>query len=152
MECPVCHHPLAEFDAGEFQVDICRDGCSGMWFDQGEFEKCTSHERPFPEELLRVNRAPNVLIDRSKPRHCPKCSHSQMGRIELDPEINFEVDYCEGCHGYWLDVGELGHLRAKNEEMAEITARLRTFEETIEQKMKDPSSAARVMAFVKSLF
>lgn len=153
MKCPVCQNELKEFDAGTFQIDICQDGCSGMWFDEGELEKCAAHNKPFPDSLLRMKRSPNVLIDRSKARGCPRCPSNQvMNRVEIDPEINFEIDHCDSCGGYWLDIGELQHMREQHEEMAEISSRLKAFEKRVEEQLKDPTKATRVKAFVKNLF
>lgn len=100
MKCPVCSHDLYEHDVKAFRVDICRDGCSGMWFDKAEFEKCDQHSEPFPKDLLRIRKSPNVLIDRSKTRGCPSCPNTDLKRVVLDPDKRFEIDQCPSCGGH----------------------------------------------------
>ena len=39
MECPACHRVLRSRRIGEIVVDVCHDGCGGIWFDQGELSK-----------------------------------------------------------------------------------------------------------------
>ncbi len=152
MKCPVCSNSLSAFDAGSFTVDICKDGCAGIWLDKGELEKCNEHTDPFPQELLRVKKSLDVVIDRSKTRLCPSCEDQEMTRITLDAETNFEIDQCPTCKGHWLDVGELEHLRAKEKEEAEMSARIADFEKQVADKLSDPESAHKVKAFVTKLF
>lgn len=125
MKCPACSNELHEFTAGGSTVDICSDGCSGIWFDRAELEQA---EKDFPMELMLVNRSLSVVVDRSKIRNCPRCEGKAMERVVLDPETRFEIDRCPGCGGHWLDRGELLHMRKTAQENAELEARLRSYE------------------------
>ena len=152
MKCPVCTNTLHSFDAGSFTVDICKDGCAGMWFDKGELDSCNEHNEPFPQELLRVKKSIDVVIDRSKTRVCPSCQSQEMTRVSLDPETNFEIDQCPKCEGHWLDVGELQHLRELEKEEAEMNERISSFEKRVAEQLSDPTTAHKVKAFVTKLF
>lgn len=152
MKCPACNKDLVEYTAGIFNVDICRDGCSGIWFDKGELEKCDQYNEPFPEDLLRVNKSPAVLIDRSKTRRCPGCGNPTMQRVLLDPETRFELDRCSSCFGHWLDNGELERMRKVSKADSELQARLLAFGKRVAEQLKKPGERERVAGFLKVLF
>ncbi len=152
MKCPVCNHALYETKTGPMNVDFCRDGCRGIWFDAGELEKCDEHNEPFPEELISIKRTINVLIDRSKARACPRCKASTLKRQVLDADTNFEIDQCPQCSGHWVDVGELAKMRHSDKQDKEYQQRWREFEARASKQMQDPESARRYQAFFKLLF
>ena len=152
MKCPVCSHDLYEYDVRTFRVDICRDGCSGMWFDKAEFEKCDQHSEPFPKDLLRIRKSPNVVIDRSKTRGCPKCPNTNLGRVVLDPDKRFEIDECASCGGHWVDLGELEYLREEDREMSQIQARMDAYEAKVNEQVQSADAAYRVKTLVRKLF
>lgn len=152
MKCPACSNSLHTREATTFLVDICCDGCGGIWLDQGELVKCDEVNEPFPAELLRVIKNSNVVIDRNKQRKCPKCSDSQLGRIVVDPEIRFEIDQCSVCNGCWLDIGELEFIRNRNKESSDLDQRLRNYDQQITGALKDPIRAKRVRAVLELIF
>lgn len=151
MKCPVCKSALYEYDIKTIKFDICRDGCSGMWFDEAEFEKCDQQAEAFPDELLRIRKSPNVLIDRSKIRQCPKCPDTDLKRVILDQETRFEIDHCPTCKGQWLDLGELEHLRAEDREVVERQARMDAYENKVNEQINDADLAFRVKSFIAKL-
>ena len=151
MKCPTCSHMLYEYEAGAIRVDICRDGCSGIWLDKSEFEKCDEHDEPFPEELLRIRKTPNVVIDRSRPRHCPCCEGQLLSRIVLVPEVRFEIDRCERCEGTWLDIGELENIRLKQKTDSELDQRLKEYDEQVRRQIEGVDARYRVKTVLKKL-
>jgi Zn-finger nucleic acid-binding protein len=122
-----------------------------MWLDQGEFDKCDQHVEAFPVELLRMQRCPNVLIDRSKTRACPKCEHVNLTRVVIDHDKRFEVDECPSCHGHWLDLGELEYLRDQDREMSQIQARMDAYDRRVHEQLSDLDKAYRVKSLVKKV-
>jgi Zn-finger nucleic acid-binding protein len=152
MKCPVCSNPLVAYDSGSFHVDICRDGCSGIWLDASELERIDESHEPFPKELLKIRKIANVVIDRNKVRICPKCPENvSMHRVVVDPEIRFELDECPQCKGDWLDIGELGNLRDKHEFESQLSLRLKAQQEKIERQIESIDAQFRVNK-VASLF
>lgn len=150
MKCPVCSRGLVEYSAGSFTVEICRDGCSGIWFDKAELEKCDQHHEPFPTDLLRLRKNASVVIDRNKERDCPRCSSNQvLERILLDPETRFEIDRCPRCEGNWLDIGELDRMRRISQENSDIETRIANFERKVAEQLKDADARHRVGAFLR---
>lgn len=152
MKCPACTSTLSEFQAVNFKVDICKDGCSGIWFDAKEFEKCDEHSERFPQELLRVKKNASTVIDRNKQRPCPCCPSTTLTRVVLDKERGFEIDQCPKCSGHWLDIGELEKIRATNKEDIEIAARVATFEKKAAEDLKNPERARKVRAVLELIF
>ncbi len=151
MKCPVCEGELREYQAPGFRVDICRDGCSGQWFDARELEKCNQHTEVFPEELLLLRKSPNVVIDRSLIRQCPRCVGVDLQRVVLDADKRFEIDSCPSCSGSWLDIGELSYLRQQDKEAHAIEERMRQYEQKIEAQIQAVDRAFGVKALVKKL-
>ena len=100
MKCPACPNTLQEMTAGDVQVDICKNGCGGIWFESEG------------EALLEIERDKNLVIDRTKRLNCPKCDNIVMMRHFFSIKKEVQVDECPGCGGFWLDAGELGKIRS----------------------------------------
>ena len=39
MECPACHRELTTMTVGGVKLDVCKDGCAGIWFNAFELKK-----------------------------------------------------------------------------------------------------------------
>jgi len=74
MECPACGRQLRQMNVGDIVVDVCENGCGGVWFDNFELEKVDEQHEAAGEALLDIERDKNVKVDRSKTKTCPKCS------------------------------------------------------------------------------
>ncbi|HYG24104.1 MAG TPA: zf-TFIIB domain-containing protein [Verrucomicrobiae bacterium] len=111
MNCPACSHPLTQIEIGSLCVDICRGGCGGIWFDTFELQQVDEPEEYVGEALVHVPRDPNVRVDPSRRKECPRCTQMKLKRRLYSPQIAIEVDECPACGGFWLDGGELEHIR-----------------------------------------
>lgn len=156
MKCPVCSNPLTEFNTGDVKIDVCAEGCSGMWLDKSEFERIDNATEQFPPELLRLRKSPNVLIDRSKARSCPKCSGNSeqlaMTRVSLNPDTRFEIDKCGKCDGVWLDLGELEHIRAEDKSVIERKEKLAAYEQAALKGINDAKMKLSVKSLLRKFF
>jgi Zn-finger nucleic acid-binding protein len=152
LQCPVCNQALVTYKAASFEVDICRDGCSGIWFDANELEKSDQHDEQFPAELLRVRKNAAVVIDRSKTRVCPRCNPSALARVKLDAETNFEIDRCPQCLGHWLDIGELERIRERSKAEEALASRLQANAERIERELRGVNPRPGLQAIVRLIF
>lgn len=113
MKCPACRRNLRQRASGPVTVDVCEDGCGGVWFDPFELSKVDErHEAP-GDLLLSLAPAPGVTVDHARRRSCPKCADVVMMRHFSSPKQRVEVDECPGCGGFWLDPGELASIRAE---------------------------------------
>lgn len=111
MKCPACENTLREMTAGDVKVDACDGGCGGLWFDNYELIKFDEPHEAEGESLLNLDRDPNVRVDHSGKRACPKCESTSMMRHFFSIKHEVEVDECPRCGGIWLDSGELSSLR-----------------------------------------
>ncbi|NNJ70778.1 MAG: zf-TFIIB domain-containing protein [Kiritimatiellales bacterium] len=92
-------------------VDRCR-GCGGIWFDLFEAEDII--ETVDVSTVDTGSKAKGIIMDHIRDIKCPKCNIAmQTASDREDPTLKFEV--CTGCHGYFLDAGEL-------KDMSNVTA------------------------------
>ena len=112
MNCPACSRELEQLVTSDIVVDVCRDGCGGIWFDPFELRKFDEPHEEDGGELLSVRSDTASTIDPSARLSCPKCVDTVMMRHYFSVERHVEVDECPACAGFWLDVGELREVRA----------------------------------------
>lgn len=112
MQCPACSNALRAFETGAITVDVCENGCGGMWFDQLELARLDEPHEAEGEALLDINVVIHAEPDPDQRRNCPKCEEQKMLRFFYSPTQHVEVDHCPDCGGHWLDVGELAEVRS----------------------------------------
>lgn len=111
MKCPACGNQLQEVTVSDVTVDVCKDGCGGIWFDNFELKKFDEPHESAGQELLDIERDETIVIDHTKRRNCPKCDDVVMMRHFFSVKMEVEVDECPNCGGFWLDAGELENIR-----------------------------------------
>lgn len=111
MECPACNRNMRQMTVNDITVDICENGCGGIWFDNFELMKVDEKHESAGEPLLDIARDPSVMIDPSKVRLCPKCDGQKMIKHFRSVKGEIEIDDCPACGGVFLDQGELGEIR-----------------------------------------
>lgn len=111
MKCPACHRSLTEISTGGLTVDVCQDGCGGIWFDNFELKKVDEAGEMNLERLLDVSIEPGIVVDFAARRDCPRCDGMVLMRHGYSGHRQVEVDSCPNCGGVWLDSGELARIR-----------------------------------------
>ncbi len=119
MKCPACDNQLISTDVEGLSVDVCKNGCGGIWFDNFELKQIDEKHESIGESLLQIERNPDVVVDYSQKRLCPKCENQKMMKHFMSVKREAEVDECPACGGMWLDAGELGQIRDQFETQAE---------------------------------
>jgi Zn-finger nucleic acid-binding protein len=102
--CVKCNSILDKATFQGLEVDLCPK-CGGLWLDRGEITRAAK----LPEAELARLRAlltgkagpPPVPSENKAP--CPACPGS-LAEVLLG---SVHVDYCNKCHGLFLDKGEL---------------------------------------------
>ncbi len=126
LNCPRCHSSLAAITANGVEVDICRNGCGGVWFDEKEYKKFDeASEDATPLLLTSPSGAAPASNDVGPAMSCPKCGEDGiLARRASGPDDKITIDQCMRCSGIWFDVGELGTYRAqfKTEDERETAA------------------------------
>ena len=151
MKCPVCSKQLSEINAGSVMLDACTTGCGGLWFDAGELDKIDQGSEKASEIALRPISNASVVIDRAKPRACPRCPNSTLERQYLNQNFDFEIDLCNTCHGVWTDMGELPAIRQSNDSRAQANEIFDDFKRRA-LSTSDAKFKKRVEAVFKLLF
>jgi Zn-finger nucleic acid-binding protein len=111
MICPACGNTLEEVDLGGLCVDVCRNGCGGIWFDNFELQKVDESHESLGESLLNIEVGDGIVVDREKKRNCPKCQGIVMLKHFFGVKCEIEIDECGKCGGFFLDSGELSAIR-----------------------------------------
>jgi Zn-finger nucleic acid-binding protein len=125
MKCPACGKALSEIQAGGIRVDICREGCGGLWFDWFELSKVDEPSEEVGAALLALSPT-TATKARSTQRRCPRCAGQPMQRHYFSVKRQVQVDECPACGGFWLDAGELARIRSlfESEESAREAAQV----------------------------
>lgn len=127
MNCPNCKtHKLTSMKFERVSVDVCQNGCGGVWFDQFEFKKVD--EKAEQDGDLIANLTVKVTTStQHPPRPCPKCSGVTMMKRFESVKRQVEIDECAKCAGIWLDAGELKTIRSQFSTEAERTKAAEAF-------------------------
>jgi uncharacterized protein len=118
MNCPACALTLAPLKLEGLAVDVCRNGCGGIWFDNFELRQVDEPHEKLGEALADLTGDPGAVVLREK-RPCPKCAGITMLQHQFSREKPVTVDECPNCGGVWLDGGELAEIRRPTETQAD---------------------------------
>ncbi len=103
-ECPRNCGPLQARESSGIEVDLC-PVCEGIWLDAGEFDPLVS-ERFAGEPLEQFWRESAAGSSSRDGAACP-VDASRMVLVEF---MSMELDWCEECHGVWIDGLERAQL------------------------------------------
>jgi Zn-finger nucleic acid-binding protein len=115
MKCPACFNVLRQYQVGSIHVDVCHQGCGGIWFDAFELQQVDEVHETAGDLLLHVQGNAELVVDHGRKRACPKCEGVKLKRRFFSARREIEIDECPGCGGCWLDAGELAKIRAQNQ-------------------------------------
>ena len=157
MICPVCKKNMTEEDFGGVKVDVCRDGCKGIWFDWFELTKLDEQNEGLGDALQEALHFPRVNDENRGPINCPKCGiplHRHL--YKSSKEVN--IDECYKCGGFFLDSGELTELRdhhmSKQEEAAyldKLLANIPEYQQELRDAAKDKLRADALAHYTRFL-
>jgi Zn-finger nucleic acid-binding protein len=102
--CVKCNSILDKATFQGLEVDLCPK-CGGLWLDRGEITrtaKLADAELARLRALLAGSSGPPPIPTENK-APCPSCPGS-LSEVLLG---KVHVDYCNKCHGLFLDKGEL---------------------------------------------
>lgn len=110
MRCPVCENEMTEVDFGTAVVDVCKEGCKGIWFDPMELRKVRMDEEAAADALKEALEHPRMSDSGRGRLECPRC-RVPMHRHKFRSAREVDVDECYVCGGLYLDSGELKAIR-----------------------------------------
>ncbi len=111
INCPACGKEMVKiFDEEKgINIDICLNGCGGIFFDNRELEKFDEAHESANEILNAIKGKDFVKVDESDVRVCPICK-VPMVKIGAG-NGGVEIDLCNTCGAKFLDNGELEKVR-----------------------------------------
>lgn len=112
IKCPACGKIMEKvFVKSEgINIDICTDGCGGIFFDNREFDAFNEQHENISDIEAKFKGKTFAPVDQSGVRICPACG-GKMVKNTSKINGNVEVDDCYLCGGKFLDYGELQKIR-----------------------------------------
>lgn len=110
MHCPACGMEMVRIDFGAAEVEVCRDGCGGIWFELQERAGLEEPHEGFDRSLEEAIHDHREGLKGRGQIQCPECSipmqvHGYRGLEDV------RVRECYKCGGVFLDPAELKRLR-----------------------------------------
>lgn len=114
IKCPACQHDMVKIFVPRtgIHVDVCVDGCGGIYFDNREFKQFDEPHEDISEIEKALEGKEFIRVDESLPRSCPVCG-AMMVKNYSSVKKEVQVDECYSCGGKFLDNGELQKIRAE---------------------------------------
>ena len=137
--CPACGEFMKKVyidDAG-ISVDICVDGCGGIWFDNREELKFDERHESIDEIKKQLEGKTFKKVDQTKDRYCPVCSTETAVKLvknSTSVKNEIQIDECYCCGGKFFDHGELEAMRNEYKTEKERVAALETLSSALLHK------------------
>lgn len=114
INCPACGKEMTEIfiERAQCHVDICLDGCGGIYFDNREFKKIDEQLESIDEIKSALEGKTFEKVDETFKRICPVCG-MKMVKNSTSIKGSVIIDDCYNCGGKFLDFGELDKIRAE---------------------------------------
>lgn len=116
IKCPACGKKMEKvFIPSEgINIDICLNGCGGIFFDNREFDKFNEIHEDI--SLIEEKYADKKFesVDEKAIRICPTCG-TKMVKNPSAVGAKIIVDNCYVCGAKFLDYGELEEIRKEYE-------------------------------------
>ena len=108
VNCPACGKIMQKvLVQGGFAIDVCVDGCGGMFFDNKEIQELNDSENDIAEIKKLLSGKAFVPVDETLVRTCPACG-TKMTKTRA---LGVQIDTCYNCNGIFLDNGEFELVR-----------------------------------------
>ena len=111
IDCPACNERMEKVfmpEAG-VNVDICLNGCGGLFFDNRELEKFDELHENADKIIEAVKGKTFKAVNEDEVRICPCCGHPMTKMGAANGAV--QIDVCNTCGGKFLDHGELEKIR-----------------------------------------
>lgn len=112
IRCPACGNKMKKvfIPSAGVNVDICVDGCGGIYFDRKEIQHFQNgNNKSYNEIKKELSGKIFTPVNQNETRVCPVCA-AKMVKTKIQG-LNVEIDTCYSCGGIFLDNGELELIR-----------------------------------------
>ena len=112
IKCPACGKEMEKLYMPEqgINIDICTNGCGGIFFDNREFESFNEEHEDISLIKEKLDRRIFDKVDTNAVRTCPACG-GKMVKNSASVGSKIIVDDCYICGGKFLDFEELYLIR-----------------------------------------
>lgn len=107
--CPACGCDMIKLFIADkaINLDICADGCGGIYFDNQEIREFSAENEDL-SEIKQILEGKNFMpVDDTLTRICPVCK-TPMVKTNA---FGVQIDTCYKCGGIFLDNGEFEQIR-----------------------------------------
>lgn len=127
--CPACGKKMEKvfMDKQNLYLDVCLNGCGGIYFDNREFYKFDENSEDISPLIKVLENKEFAKTDETAQRICPVCGMKMVKNVMKSSNVNIEVDDCYSCGGKFID----------NKELQAIRNQYPTENERIEAALKD---------------
>ena len=128
LKCPACNKDMTKvFIPKEgVNIDICLDGCGGMWFDSYEIKNFNEQNENIDEIIAAIEGKQFAKVDQTIRRFCPVCN-TIMAKKNSSINKDIQIDECLACGGKFLDNGELQAIRSEHASESERRVAMASF-------------------------
>ncbi|MBS4760064.1 MAG: zf-TFIIB domain-containing protein [Clostridium sp.] len=116
LVCPACGKLMKKvyLNSQGFFIDVCTEGCGGVWFDNRELAKVDEKNEDI-KELCEVYKGKTFSqVDKNAERKCPLCGQ-KMVKNSVSAKQEITIDECYKCGGKFFDYNELEQMRNQYE-------------------------------------
>ncbi len=116
LKCPACGKDMEKvfIPSQGINLDICTQGCGGIYFDNREFANFDEQDEDISAILEKIANKEFEKVDTTQDRICPNCG-AKMVKNSTSIKKTIEVDDCYSCGGKFLDNEELIKIREEYE-------------------------------------
>ena len=109
VTCPACGKIMQKyFIQCGCAIDICVDGCGGIFFNNQEIQELNNSQSDLEEIKKLLQDKIHTTVDENQTRVCPACG-TKMAKTRA---LGVQIDTCYNCNGIFLDNGELEQVRS----------------------------------------
>ena len=112
LNCPLCGKEMEKILLHEqgINVDICLNGCGGIFLDNREFDKIDDEDENIAEIIDAIKERTFEEVSLKSQMICPVCN---VPMVEMGAgKSSVKIDCCNGCGAKFLENGELQKIRA----------------------------------------
>jgi Zn-finger nucleic acid-binding protein len=114
LKCPICKTPSLEATTLEQQLAASRcTTCKGYWIAPKDYWAWLGDRQILPDPPQAENPISLPVKETETPKFCPDCGRF-MRRTKVGHGIEFAVDRCGNCGGFWLDANEWEILKSRH--------------------------------------
>lgn len=114
LRCPACNGVMKKvfIEETKTNVDICIDGCGGIWFDANEDKFYDEAHENIDEILSAYKNKEYLKVNQDFDRYCPVCG-AKLKKTYTSDKRQVIIDECLSCGGKFFDYKELEAMRSE---------------------------------------